>query len=223
MRHLILAAVVAVGTAVAADSALLTEYPPGSIRTREQAAAALQRASADADETERVYRSEISACSATIFVTRCQNNARSKRDARMREVERVRLEAHALTRRLDAEERARVRAAEEARRAAEAPQKRQREAQSRAEFEARQKQAEQHPQSKPTPRTPAQPAPPGGSLTPEQRAENVRRFQEKQRAAAEYAQRKAKEREENIRRREQRRKERQAEEDKRAAAAAASK
>ncbi|MGE5339429.1 MAG: hypothetical protein ACM3PU_16490 [Gemmatimonadota bacterium] len=216
-------AVLVIEPASAAGPALQTEYPAGSIRTREQAAAALQSARAHAEEIERSYRAEISACAATIFVTRCENKARSKRDAEMREVERVRLEAHSLTRRLDADERARARAAEETRRAAEAPERRQREAESRAEFEARRKQAEQRPPRTPPAGAPVKPAPPSRSLTPQERAENVRRFQEKQRAAAEYAQRKAKEREESIRRREQRKKEMQAEEDRRAAAAAAQK
>jgi hypothetical protein len=214
----LLSALLLAAAAHAADDPLLRDYPTGSITTREQATAASQSARARAAEVEREYAREMQRCATVVLVTGCQNDARGRRAAQLRAVERVRREAREVTRRLDSDAHARDRAAEEARRAAEAPLKAEQAAKSRAAYEARQRAAQQRAPQASTPRTPKSPSPPR-ELSPEQRAENVKRLQEKQRAAAGYAQRKAKERDENARRREQRRLEREAEAKKRAAAA----
>ncbi len=212
------AALLLAAAAHAAEDPLQRDYAAGSISTREQAAAATQAAGARAGELEREYARAMQRCATVVLVTSCQDDARRRRDAQLREVERVRREARAVTRRLDAEARARERADEEAHRAAAAPQRAEQAAKSRAASEARQRAAEQRESKAPTPRAPKAASPPQ-ELTAEQRAANLKHLQDKQRAAAEYAQRKAKEREDNARRREQRRLEREAEAKKRAAAA----
>jgi hypothetical protein len=208
--------------AFAADSPLQRDFPSGSIRTREQAASATRAAGARTEAIDQAFKVESERCATVVLATRCQSNARRKRDAQLREVERVRREARDLTRSLDAQERARGRGADDARRAAQAQTREQRAAKSREAYQARQEAAEKRkPQNVPSLRRPntAQATPPS-QLSAAERAENARRLQDKQRAAAEYAKAKAAERAANEARRERRRQER-LEEDKRAAEASA--
>lgn len=221
MKRFLVPALFVASTALAADDSLQRAYPAGSITTREQAAAATEAARVRADEVERTYATESAGCTNVFFVTRCQNQARDKRMTALREVERVRREARELTRRLDADERAQERTQDEARRATEESGRAEREAKSREAYEERQRAVEQkQPQSPGANKPPPEPAAKARELTEAERAENARRLQEKQRAAAEYAKRKAAEREENARQREQRRLEREAEKKKRAESAA---
>lgn len=222
MKPVLALAVLVASTALAAEDSLQHAYPPGSIATREQAAAALEAARTRADEVGRTYATESAGCANVVFVTRCQDQARDKHRTAMREVDRVQREARELTRRLDAEERAQERAKDEARRAAEESGRAEREAKSREAYEARQREAEQRPPHAPgAAKPPPEPAAKAPRLTEAERAENVWRLQEKQRAAEEYAKRKAVEREENARRRDKRRQERQAREKESAQGAAA--
>ncbi len=217
MKRALLFALWLAAAAHAADDPFARDYPPGSIANRAQAQAALAAAGARAGAIEQDYKRASERCAKAVLVTGCRTDARRRRDAQMREVERVRVEARDLTRRLDAQERANRRAAEEARRAAEASAKAEQAARARAVYEARSGDAGKPPPQPPAPRAPKTP-PAVHELTPEQRAQNVKRLQDKQRAAAEYAQRKAKEREDNARQREQRRLQREADAKKRAAA-----
>ena len=217
-RVLALLALAASGSALAApaDSGIERDFPPGSIQTREQAAAATQAAGAHAREIEQRFKKELERCASVVLVTRCQGNARSRRDADQRAVENVRREARATVRRLDAEARATVRATEAARRAAAAPATGKRAAESRDAFDAREKAAARIPKA-PVAQA-LTPAGPAQQRSAAERAENVKRLQDKQRTAAEYAKAKSAERAENERRREKRKQEKLDEERKRAAA-----
>jgi hypothetical protein len=219
LRALVLIAALS-AQASEADSPLQRDFPSGSIRTREQAASASLAARGRAESIDLTYKAESERCATVVLVKRCLGNARRIRDAELREVERVNREARDVVRKLDAQERAGARAAEDARRAAQAPANEQQATRSREAYQARQKAAEKRkPQGAPSVKQPrttqGAPAP---ELSAAEREENVRRLQEKQRAAAEYAKSKAAERAANELRRERRRQEK-LEEMKRAAEA----
>jgi hypothetical protein len=238
--------IVAVASAFAAGP-WSARFPPGSIQTREQADEAVRAVKAESDAVKRNYADEAAKCNAKILVNRCEEQARARRDQQLHEIERTHIEADDLVRKLDAEERARRRAEEEARRKQDEQARLEREAKSRAEYEARQKDAEtsakqdtragkatspKGPRAAPAsgapnlpkkPRAPHAPAlveqdVPGSHLTEAQRAENQRRYEEKQKQAEEYARKKAAEREDHERSREKRKKEQEADAARRAAA-----
>ncbi len=219
LRALVLIAALS-APASAADSPLQRDLPSGSIRTREQAASASLAARARAESIDLAYKAESERCATVVLVKRCLGNARRIRDVELREVERVNREARDVVRKLDAQERAGARAAEDARRAAQAPAKERQATRSREAYQARQNAAEKRkPQSAPSVKQPrTMQGAPAPQLSAAEREENVRRLQEKQRAAAEYAKSKAAERAANELRRERRRQER-LEEKKRAAEA----
>ncbi|MFN3566649.1 MAG: hypothetical protein ACK4V1_11780, partial [Burkholderiaceae bacterium] len=93
-------AMLALAAASAAYGELGAEVPAGGIRTREDAARALDAAKAEAAAIERAYEAEQQRCATTFFVNRCQDDARRKRELALREVRKVELQARETQRRL---------------------------------------------------------------------------------------------------------------------------
>src|SRR4030095_16911256 len=95
------------------------KYPAGSLKSREDAAAALGGIKSERSRNEQEQREAEQRCAKTFFVNSCRDEARRKYEATERELRRVELEARGVQRRLDEEERLARRAEEDARRAAE--------------------------------------------------------------------------------------------------------
>ncbi len=212
MKSVAVALVAALLAAGAAQARLGQRFPPGSITTAEQAQKALAAAEITSREADAEYQSALKRCASEFLVNPCNNKAREARDETRRDAQRVRLEANATRRRLDAEERARRRAEDEKRRKSSVPAsspakaspdeqapREKRAAENRARHEQRLLQYAEE-EARRTREAEADAA---------ARADNVKRFEDNQRRAAEHAKEKEAERIANERRRAERRKERE--------------
>ncbi len=201
----------------AAASDFGTRYPDGSIRDTAQAQAALKDADAEMARIGQSAKSREADCYRGFFVNSCRDNVRREKELAEREVKRVQLEARDLQRRLDAEEVARRRAEDAAAGAAEDAQRPQKEEAARAASQAREAELKrrgtiatedgvrdpgnQTPSSEQG-RSPSQ----QDRLPAAERAENVRKFQQKQLQAEKRAEEKEAERKKNEQRRAEKRK-----------------
>ena len=192
-------------------------YPVGSIQDTARAEQALRDADAEAERIERNARSRETECLKGFFVNRCREDVRRDRIEDERELRRVRVEAHDLQRKIEAQEGARKRA----------------EAAARAE-RAPDAGSPKEPRPTRTPEATTRGAPAAPAISPEEavrnreayerrvtekrkeaadeaarapeRAENVREYREKQEAAAERARQQEAERKKSEERRAERRK-----------------
>lgn len=210
-RALLFAAVaLSLAAARAEEADLRNSFPPGSITTIEQAQRALHAARNQAGEIERRYKAQTDACQKVFRVNRCLSEARTARDAGAREVRRIEVEARATQRKHDAEARQSRRAAQAGR----APDaggsavetRSQRDAAPRTQHRA---ESAERPPRLPRPVAPELEPAAGRELSAEERAQNVRRWEEKQAAAKARAEQVAAERAVNEKRREERRKQRE--------------
>ena len=85
-------------------------YPSGTIKDRAQAERALREADAEAVRIERAAAAREAECHKQFLVNRCRDEVRRNMLTAEGELRRVRVEAHDLQRRLDADEAARKRA-----------------------------------------------------------------------------------------------------------------
>ena len=204
--------------ALSVGSAAWGQSAPGFFRdpieTKEQAADARRAAGARAAEIETAYAAETERCKAEVFVTRCRETARGKRELNLQEVRAVEQRARTVERELSRRERDRARIERDARRGAEEEAAQRKRSEARAAYESKQRSAPATGSTgadrKTAPPRTEKPARSGSTLTAEERAANVRRFQEKQRTAKEYAERKAAERAASEKRRAERKEQREA-------------
>lgn len=205
---LLLAAILTVAALPVFATEFGSRYPAGAIKDRAQAEQALRDADAEAARIDREAAAREAECHQRFLVNRCRDEVRRDKLVAERELRRVRVEAHDLERRLDAEEAARRRAEtpEPAARSAPAPKEapRSREippdeaARNRAEYEKRledRRRAMAEEQAR----------------APE-RAANARAFEEKQAEAERRAKENEAERKKNEERRAARRKQAEAKE-----------
>lgn len=185
-------------------------YPAGSIVDAAAAQTALKEADAEMADIARRASTRDAECYRRFLVNSCRDDVRREKELAEREVRRVRVEAGDLQRRIDAEQVAKRRAEREAAQALEDGQRPRKEQAARAEAEARQADAQRR---APTvtkdvaaPGGPARSSAPQERLTAEQRAENVRKYQQKQAQAQKRAQEVEIERKENELRRAEKRK-----------------
>jgi hypothetical protein len=87
-----------------------TRYPTGAIQDRAQAEQALREADTEAARIDREAAAREAECHKRFLVNKCRDEVRRDTLIAERELRRVRVEAHDLQRRLDAEEAARKRA-----------------------------------------------------------------------------------------------------------------
>ncbi len=201
-------------TLPAAASDFGARHPAGSIRDEVQAQVALKDADAEMARIGQSALSDEAACYRRFFVNSCRDIVRREKELAEREVKRVQLEAHDLQRRLDAEDVARRRAADARTRAAEDAQRPQREEAARAASQAREADLKPQSQGEAAQRDRSgalrgddrQPSL-QDRLSTEERAENVRRYQQKQAQAEKRAQEKEAERKKNEQRRAEKHKE----------------
>ena len=199
MKSLFLAAMFLALPAAASDFS--ARYPAGSVRDAQQAQAALKDADAEMAHIASHATSREAECYRGILVNSCRDDVRREKELAEREVRRVRVEARDLQRRLDAEDLAKRRAEKSAASAA--------------------KEAGKPTEQKPARAAPApatrdpngqaagggeRPRPTQEKLSAAQRAENARKFQQKQAQAAKRAQEREDERTKNEERRAEKRK-----------------
>ncbi len=191
-----------------------TRHPVGSIRDRAQAQAALKAADAELQRIRQNAISREAECYRKFLVNSCRDDVRREMELAEREVRRVEVEARGLQRRLDADDLARRRAADAEQRAVEdkqraqnseaaraASEKREAEMMQRSGASAKRFRGDPESASEPVRQRPAQDGP-----TAEERAENARRFEQKQAQAEKRAQQKEAERKKNEQRRAEKRK-----------------
>lgn len=205
-----------------------TRYPAGSITSPPQAEAALKDADAEMTRIQQEAKSRDAACFRTFLVNACRDDARRAKQLAEREVRRVQLEARELKRRVEAEAVAKRRAEEAETRAAEDADRVRKQEAARADQAAREAKLKQRDGAAPAsgsstaatpgdtqkkevkvaPSNTAQPsrAPPRDPLTAAERAENARKFEQKQAEAAERAREQQAQREKNEQRRAEKRK-----------------
>jgi len=204
-------------------------YPAGSIATSSQAETALKEADAAMRAIQQDAKSRDAACYRSFLVNSCREDVRREKQLAEREVKRVQLEARELQRRVEAEAVAKRRAAEAETQATEDAERLRNQEAAGADQAAREAKLKQRdgtaPESGPsTPATPdtaqkkllkvapskttqPQRAPTQDPLTAAERAENVRKFEQKQAEAAERAREQQAQREKNEQRRAEKRKE----------------
>ena len=214
MRHLGL--LLAMWALPVAASDFGARYPAGSIRDAEQAQAVLKEADAEMARIGQSAKARDSDCLRGFFVNSCREDVRREKELAEREVNRVRVEARDLQRRIDAEKVAKRRADKAAALAVEDEQRPQNEGKARAATKAREAEIKQRnaPATQDAARATGQTqnAEPDGRrsaqerLTAAERAENVRKFQQKQEQAQKRAQEVEAERKENEQRRAEKRK-----------------
>ena len=197
-------------------------YPAGSIRDDAQARVVLKEADAEMVRIARVASERDAECLRGFLVNSCRDDVRREKELAEREVRRVRVEARDVQRRIEAEKVARRRADQQAARAVEDAQRPQKESHSLDAAKAREADAKQRdvPAAKPgkdDQRSEAKasergPVPAQPRLTAEERAENVRKFQQKQEQAQKRAQEQEAKRIENEQRRAEKRKQIEAQE-----------
>lgn len=198
-------------TLPAAASDFGARYPAGSILDTAAAQAALKDADAELAEIERRATTRDAECYRRFLVNSCRDDVRREKELAEREVRRVRVEAGDLQRRIDAEQVAKQRAAREAAQSLEDTQRPPKEQKARAAAKAREAQAQRRAptvtnQGAPPQSGPERSSAPQERLTAEQRAENVRKYQQKQAQAQKRAQEVEIERKENELRRAEKRK-----------------
>lgn len=210
------AALPVVGAQPEAGTSLAERHPDGSIRSRDDIAAARAAAREAELQAQATWQAREAECYSSFFVNGCLETARrAHRDAE-REVRRVRVEANTLERQLDA--RARAEAREGQAPAESAEQRAARESRARDDWQARQQGAEaaaaeraQREQDAAARRA-AQAERESEAAAREarraaaasQRVESARQYDERQRRAAEHARKKEAERVANERRRAER-------------------
>src|SRR5512139_1290686 len=104
------AAILFVVALPASGSEFGNRYPAGAIKDRAGAEQALKEADAEAARIDREAAAREAECHKRFLVNRCRDEVRRETLIAERELRRVRVEAHDLQRRLDAEEAARKRA-----------------------------------------------------------------------------------------------------------------
>jgi colicin import membrane protein len=194
-----------------------TRYPAGSIRDAEQAQAVLKEADAEMTRIGQSARERDAECLRKFLVNSCRDDVRREKELAEREVRRVRVEARDLQRRIDAEKVAKRRADKAAALAAEEAKRAQNAEKARATSKAREPQVKRPDpvatkEGSPASASRAQNAEPHArqpgqeKLTAAERAENARKFQQKQEQAQKRAQEMEVERKENEQRRIEKRK-----------------
>ena len=208
--------------AVPAAVDLAARYPVGSIVNGEQARAAQAQADRADAIAQSGWRDAQERCAHVFFVTSCRDQALKARREVEREARRVRVEANAVDRRLDAQARAQDRA-EQAARAPLPEQRAERESAARIEWQARQQRsldnaadsarrdrdATQRKQALALRVSEQQQRESERAAEEPARADNVRQFEARQREAERHADEKAKERAVNERKRAERLRERE--------------
>jgi hypothetical protein len=180
-------------------------YPAGSIRDAEQAQAVLKEADAEMTRIGQSAKERDAECLRKFLVNSCRDDVRREKQLAEREVRRVRVEAHDLQRRIDAEKVAKQRADKAAALAAEEA-KRVREPQVKRSDSVAVKEGSPASASRAQNAEPQGPQPGQEKLTAAERAENARKFQQKQEQAQKRAQEMEVERKENEQRRIEKRK-----------------
>jgi hypothetical protein len=186
-------------------------YPAGSIRDGVQAQVVLKEADAEITRIAQNAKARDAECLRGFLVNSCRDDVRREKELAEREVRRVRVEARDVQRRIEAERVAKRRSDDEA---AQRPQKelKAQDATKAREVEAKQReaiatkggapaQAGQSPTNEQ-----ARPHQAQSRLTAEERAENARKFQQKQEEARKRAPEQEAKRKENEQRRAERRK-----------------
>ncbi|MDQ3446885.1 MAG: hypothetical protein M3496_12060, partial [Pseudomonadota bacterium] len=168
-------------------------YPAGSILDVVAAQAALKDADAEMAEIARRAKARDAKCYRGFFVNSCRDDVRREKELAEREVRRVRVEAGDLRRRVEAEQVAKQRAYREAARAVEDAQRPQKEQEARAAAKARETEAHGRAlaatkESAPSTAGQERRGAPQERLTAAERAENMRRYQQKQAQAEKRAQ-----------------------------------
>lgn len=198
-------------TLPAAASDFGARYPAGSIVDAAAAQTALKEADAAMADIARRAKTRDDECYRGFFVNSCRDDVRREKELAEREVRRVRVEAGDVQRRIEAEQFAKQRAARQEAQALEDAQRPQKEQEAQAATKAREAQAQERASTLTKDATPsaggtARSAATQDRMTAEQRAENVRKYQQKQEQAAKRAQQVEAERKENeLRRAEKRR------------------
>ena len=178
----------------AAASDFSARYPAGSIGDDAAAQAALKEAEREMARISQSFKERDAECYRRFLVNSCRDDVRREKELAEREVKRVQLEANDLRRKLHAERAAKRRAEQAEAQAVEDAERQRKNAASRAEIEAREAQIKQRDAAAGgSDRKAAAPnaqtrQPQGDRLTAAERAENVRRYEEKQREAAKRAQ-----------------------------------
>jgi hypothetical protein len=198
-------------------------YPAGSIRDEVHAQAVLKEADAEMTRITREAKARDAECLRGFFVNSCREDVRREKELAEREVRRVRVEARDVRRRIEAERVAKRRADEQASRAAEDAQRPQKESRTLGAAKAREAGAKQRDTR--ADRTeasqqggPAEGGEPGSAhrapprMTAEERAENLRKYQQKQEQAQKRAQEQEAKRIANEQRRAEKRKQIEAQE-----------
>ncbi|MGZ9057920.1 MAG: hypothetical protein ACXW14_01605 [Burkholderiaceae bacterium] len=198
-------------TLPAAASDFGARYPAGSIVDAAAAQTALKEADAEMADIARRASMRDAECYRRFLVNSCRDDVRREKELAEREVRRVRVEAGDLQRRIDAEQVAKQRAAREAAQALEDAQRPQNEQEGRAAAKAREADVQRGAPTvteggAPPPGEPVRSSAPQERLTAEQRAENLRKYQQKQAQAQKRAQEVEIERKENELRRAEKRK-----------------
>jgi colicin import membrane protein len=206
MKHWWLLVAIWAPAVVASDFG--ARYPAGSIRDAEQAQAVLKEADAEMARIGQSAKMRDAECLRGFLVNSCRDDVRREKELAEREVKRVRVEARDLQRRIEADKIAKRRPDKDAARAIEDAQRSQNEQKARAASEAREAQVQR---DTPAQRGPAQKAEPDrrptkSRISAADRAENVRKFEQKQVQAQKRAQEKEAERKENEQRRANKRK-----------------
>ena len=198
-------------TLPAAASDFGARYPAGSILDVATAQAALKDADAEMAQIARRAKTREAECLRGFFVNSCRDDVRREKGLAERGVRRVRVEAGDLQRRIDAEQTAKQRADKKAALAVEDAQRPQKEEEARAAAKAREAEARTRApaatkEGAPPQASPAKSGAPQERLTEAERAENVRKYQQKQAQAQKRAQEIEGERKENELRRAEKRK-----------------
>jgi len=180
-------------------------YPAGSIRDAEQAQAVLKEADAEMTRIGQSAKGRDAECLRKFLVNSCRDDVRREKELAEREVRRVRVEARDLQRRIDAEKVAKQRADKAAALGAEEAKRAQNEEKASDASKVREPQVKR-PDSVAVKEGSPRPQAGQEKLTAAERAENARKFQQKQEQAQKRAQEMEVERKENERRRIEKRK-----------------
>lgn len=187
-------------------------YPAGSIRDGVQAQVVLKEANAEMTRIAQHAKTRDAECLRGFLVNSCREDVRREKELAEREVRRVRVEARDVQRRIEAERVAKRRSDDEAARAADDAQRLQKEAKARDAAAAREAAAKQREATAPKQGPPGQTNEQDRShqtqprMTAEERAENARKFQQKQEQAQKRAQAQEAKLNENEQRRAEKRK-----------------
>lgn len=186
-------------------------YPAGSIRDGEQAQVVLKEAHAEMTRIAQSAKARDAECLRGFFINSCRDEVRRQKELAEREVRRVRVEARDVQRRIEAERVAKRRSDEEAAHAAEDAQRLHKESKAREAALAREAAAKQREALAAKDGAPAKAseqarAPHTPRMTADERAENVRKFQQKQEQAQKRAVEQEAKRIENEQRRVEKRK-----------------